>query len=111
MSQRTGNETTTRAHHPIGAICRFAQRRRRTNLHRNRGRLDASSRQARGSATSWPPRARQGTTATTWALRARLTVTPETTEIGAPMPAPRMWHLRRTGPAGARELQPDVIPD
>ena len=53
--QKTSHHTTTRAHQPRGSTRRFAQRTRRTNLHRTRGRLDASSRQPRGSATSSPP--------------------------------------------------------
>ena len=55
--QKTEHHTTTRTHQPRGSTHRFAQRRRRTNLHRTRGRLDASSRQPRGRATiSLPPR-------------------------------------------------------
>ena len=53
--QKTEHHTSTRTLQPRGSTRRFAQRRRRTNLHRTRGRLDASSRQPRGSATSCPP--------------------------------------------------------
>ena len=53
--QKTDHHITTRTHQPRGSTRRFAQRTRRTNLHRTRGRLDASSRQLRGSATSCPP--------------------------------------------------------
>ena len=51
---KTEHHTSTRTHQPRGSTRRFAQRRR-TNLHRTRGGLDASSRQPRGSATSCPP--------------------------------------------------------
>ena len=53
--QETDHHTTTRTHQLRGSTRRFAQRTRRTNLHRTRGRLDASSHQLRGSATSCPP--------------------------------------------------------
>ena len=69
--QRTGHQATTRTQQPRGSTRRFAQRRRRTSLHRTWGRLDASSRQPRGQATSGRLRARQGTPATTRALRTR----------------------------------------
>ena len=52
--QKTDHHTTTRTHQPRGSTRRFAQRTRRTNLHRTQGRLDASSCQPRGSATSCP---------------------------------------------------------
>ena len=52
--QKTEHHTSTRTHQPRGSTRRFAQRRR-TNLHQTRGRLDASSRQPRGSAASCPP--------------------------------------------------------
>ena len=53
--QKTEHHTSTRSNQPKGSIRRFALKRRRTNPHRTRGRLDASSRQPRGSATSCPP--------------------------------------------------------
>ena len=98
--QKTEHHTSTRTHQPRGSTRRFAQRRRRTNLHQTRGRLDASSRQPWGSATSCPPRARQGTTAATWALRARQSSSLRAPGTGAPMPAPWTWHMRRRGPSG-----------
>ena len=52
--QKTVHHTSTRSHQPSGSLRWFALRRR-TNPHRTRGRLDASSRQPRGSATSCPP--------------------------------------------------------
>ena len=58
--QKTELHTSTLTHQPRGSTHRFAQRRRRTNLQRTRGRLDASSRQLRGSATSCPPRCSTG---------------------------------------------------
>ena len=59
-----------------------------------------SSLQPRGSATNWPPRARQGTTDATWALRARQSTTLRAPGTGAAMPAPQIWHMRRRGPSG-----------
>ena len=53
--QKMEHHNSTQTHKPRGSTRRFAQRRRRTNLHRTRGRLDVSSRQRRGSATSCPP--------------------------------------------------------
>ena len=53
--QKTGHNNTTRTHQPRGSTRRFAQRRRRTNLHRTWRRLDASSHQPRGRATSCRP--------------------------------------------------------
>ena len=53
--QKTDHHTSTRIYKLRGSTRRFAQRRRRTNLHRTRGRLDASFRQPRGSATSLSP--------------------------------------------------------
>ena len=61
MTTLRDHVVTTRTHQPIGSTRRFA-RRRRTNLHRAQGRLHASSRQPLGSATSWPPHARQSAT-------------------------------------------------
>ena len=58
--QKKEQHASTRTHQPRGSTRRFAQRRRRTNLHWTRGRLDASSRQPRGSATSCPPPALHG---------------------------------------------------
>ena len=83
-----------------GSTRRFAQRRRRINPHRTRGRLDASYRQPRGSATSFPPRTGQGTTAATWALRARQSATPRAPGTGKPMLPSWPWHTRRRGPGG-----------
>ena len=55
--QKTEHHTSTRTYQPRGSTRRFAQRIRRTNLHRTRRRLNGSSRQPRGSATSFlPPR-------------------------------------------------------
>ena len=98
--QKTEHHTSTRTHQPRESTRRFAQRRRRTNPYRTRGRLDASSRQPRGSATSCIPRARQGTTAATWALRARKSAIPRAPGTGAPMPPPWTWHTWRRGPSG-----------
>ena len=53
--QKTDHHNTTRTHQPRGSTRRFAQRSRRTDLHRSRGHLDASSRQSQGSATSFRP--------------------------------------------------------
>ena len=53
--QETHHHSTTRAHQPKRSTRRFAQRTRRTNHHRTRGRLDACARQPQGSATSFPP--------------------------------------------------------
>ena len=53
--QKTKHHTSTRTHQLRGSTRRFAQRRSRTNLHRTRGRLDASSRQLRGSVASCIP--------------------------------------------------------
>ena len=53
--QKTEHHTTARTHQLRGSTRRFAQKRRRTNLHRTRGRLDASSRQPRESDTSCSP--------------------------------------------------------
>ena len=86
---RTGHKTTSRAHQSTRTSCRFEWRRRRTNFHRTRGRLDASSRQPWESATSWPPLARQSATAATWTLRARQSANPGAPETGAPMSTPR----------------------
>ena len=53
--QKMDHHPTTRTHQPREPTRRFAQRSRRNIPHRTRGRLDASSRQARGSATGCPP--------------------------------------------------------
>lgn len=85
--------TNTRAHQRKGSTRRNAQRRRRTNLHRARVRLDASSCQPRASTTSWSPRARQ-------------CATPSASGTGAPVSACWTWHPRRSGPSG-RKRTPD----
>ena len=55
--QKTEHHTSTRSHRLKGSTRLFALRRRRTNPHRTRGRLHASSRQPWGSATNChPPR-------------------------------------------------------
>ena len=97
--QKTELHTITRILQPRGSCRPFAQRRRRTNLHRIRGRLDASSRQPRISATSCPlsaveraPRPPPGLSAPDRAPPVELT--------RAPMPAPWSWHMRRRGPSG-----------
>ena len=60
---RTTQGGTARANQttPTGSTHRFA-RRKRNNHHHARRRIGASSRQPQGSASSWPPRARQSTT-------------------------------------------------
>ena len=98
--QKTDHHTTTRTHQPRGSTDQFAQRTRRTNLFRTRGRLDASSHQPRGRANSCPPLARQGTTAAPWALRARHSATPRAPGIGAPVPPPWTLHMRQGRPNG-----------
>ena len=53
--QKTEHHNSTRTHQARESTRRFAQRRRRTSLHRTWGRLDASSCKPRGSATRCPP--------------------------------------------------------
>ena len=53
--QKTDHQTTTWIHQPRRSTHWFAQIRRRTKLHQTRGRLDASFRQRRWTATRWPP--------------------------------------------------------
>ena len=55
---------------------------------------------ARGSTSSWPPRAQQSTTAATWTLRARQSTNPRASGTGAPMPSPTWpWLLRWREPS------------
>ena len=50
--QKTKHHTSNRTHQPRGSTRRVAQGEGRTNHHRTRGCLDASSCQTRGGATS-----------------------------------------------------------
>ena len=103
--QKTENLASTRTHQPRESTRQFAKISRRINPHRTRGHLDASYRQPRGSATSFPPRTQQGTTAATWALRARQSATLRAPWTGKAMLPSWTWHTRRRG-LGGRSTTP-----
>lgn len=73
------------------------QRRRRTKLHRARGRPYASPRQPRKSAPS--SRTRQSATVATWALRARSSASLRAPGTGTSTPTPRTWLWRWRRPS------------
>ena len=105
--QKTEHRTSSRTHEPRGSTRQFAQRRRRTNVHRTRRRLDASSLQLRGSATSYLPRARKGTTAATLASKLGRALPPELPGPGRPCRPLGLGIRGSTGPVGAQPRLPD----
>ena len=94
---RTPQGGAARAHQPTGSTRQLA-RRKWNGLHHALGRLGASSHQPRGSAFSWPPRARHSTNTTSWTLCARQGTTLRVPGTGTLMPRPtRPWLLRWRG--------------
>ena len=103
--QKTEPHTSTRTHQPRGLTRRFAQRRRRTNHHRTRGRLEASFRQPGRSATSCPPAFDRAPPPPRGISVLDRAPPPELAGLGRLCPPLGLGTRGGAGPAGARRRQ------